>query len=143
VIAGFPGETEADFEASLAFVQSLKLAGGHVFTYSARPGTPAANYPDQVAHPVRKERNRRLREALAESETQFKFAFLGKEVEVLWEAVQPEAGGWHLSGWTDHYLRVSAFSNQSRWNQVDRVRIEGVTQDGLTGAILVENPQEE
>lgn len=143
IIAGFPGETDADFEEGLAFVQSLNLAGGHVFTYSARPGTPAANFPEQVPHPVRKERNRRLREALAESESRFGARFMGQTVEVLWEAVQPKEGGWHLSGWTDHYLRVSAFWDQPRWNQVDRVRIDRISQDEMTGTILGEENHQE
>ncbi|HES58098.1 MAG TPA: MiaB/RimO family radical SAM methylthiotransferase, partial [Firmicutes bacterium] len=65
VIAGFPGESQAEFEESLAFVRAMNFAGGHVFTYSARPGTAAARMPDQVPHPQRKTRNARLRAVLA------------------------------------------------------------------------------
>ena len=56
VIAGFPGEDESEFAESLAFVQAMRFAGGHVFTYSARPGTVAARQAAQVPHALRKER---------------------------------------------------------------------------------------
>ena len=58
VMTGFPGETEAEFEESRAFIESLPFTYLHVFTYSARPGTPAAEMPDQVPMHIRKERNR-------------------------------------------------------------------------------------
>ncbi len=66
VIAGFPGESEDEFAESLAFVRSMRFAGGHVFTFSPRPGTAAARYQDQVPMAVRKERNALLRSVLAE-----------------------------------------------------------------------------
>ncbi len=50
IITGFPGESEVEFQESLAFVRQMHFAGGHVFTYSARPGTAAARLPDQVPH---------------------------------------------------------------------------------------------
>src|ERR1041385_3984215 len=57
-----PGETDADFEESRAFMESMPFTYLHVFTYSERPGTPAAESAQQVPMPVRKERNRVLRE---------------------------------------------------------------------------------
>jgi threonylcarbamoyladenosine tRNA methylthiotransferase MtaB len=62
IIVGFPGETEAEFCETLEFVRSMHFAGGHVFTFSARPGTPAARMHAQVRHETRKERNAALRE---------------------------------------------------------------------------------
>jgi hypothetical protein len=65
VMVGFPGETEAEFEDNRAFIDSLPFTYLHVFTYSERPGTPAAASPDQVPIPLRKDRNRILRELAA------------------------------------------------------------------------------
>ena len=67
IIVGFPGETEAEFSETVEFVKSMNFAGGHVFTYSARPGTPAAHMNAQIPHETRKERNAILRAALEES----------------------------------------------------------------------------
>jgi threonylcarbamoyladenosine tRNA methylthiotransferase MtaB len=137
IIAGFPGETEASFEESLDFVRRMNFAAGHVFTYSARPGTGAARMPNQVPVPVRKERNARLRAALAEASLRYRERFVGKELEVLWEATDalgPE--GWHLHGLTGNYLRVTALSPDRRWNQLNRVRLTALDGEGLTGEIL-------
>src|SRR5690349_14146361 len=72
VMVGFPGETDADFEDSRRFIESLPFTYLHVFTYSERPGTPAAAHPDSVSMPVRKERNRILRELGAAKNLEFR-----------------------------------------------------------------------
>lgn len=136
IIAGFPGESEAEFNETLAFVRALHFAGGHVFTYSARQGTAAARMPEQVPHDQRKERNARLRLALAESANAYQESFLGEVLDVLWEsatAVGPE--GWDMSGLTDNYLRVNARAARQLWNRITPVRLTEVTQSGLRGAI--------
>jgi threonylcarbamoyladenosine tRNA methylthiotransferase MtaB len=136
VMAGFPGETEAEFAESLAFVREMNLAGGHVFTYSARPGTAAARMPDQVPHPVRKQRSAHLRVILAESARGYRQRFLGQTLPVLWEsatALGPET--WHLSGLTDNYLRVSAEAPRNMWNQITPVRLTHLKDDSLQGEL--------
>jgi threonylcarbamoyladenosine tRNA methylthiotransferase MtaB len=135
VIAGFPGETEADFERSLAFVRDMALAQMHVFPYSPRPGTPAAVMPDQVPPPVRAERARRLRQAAAEGERAFRRRFIGRRVEVLWESSRPGDGAPLWNGLTDHYLRVEAAGPAGRdlRNTFDLVRIEELSRRGLRG----------
>ncbi len=137
VIAGFPGEDEAEFAESLSFVAAMRFAGGHVFTYSARPGTLAARLPDQVPHPLRKERNARLRQTLAEAARTFRESFLGAELPVLWEsaaAISP--AGWQMSGLTDNALRVRANVPQHLWNQITPVRLVAVEGDELIGTLL-------
>ena len=62
VMVGFPGETEEEFAESLSFVEAMQFAGGHVFVYSARPGTAAARMPGQVPHNQRKARSSKMRE---------------------------------------------------------------------------------
>ncbi|MEJ2598985.1 MAG: MiaB/RimO family radical SAM methylthiotransferase [Anaerolineales bacterium] len=136
VITGFPGETEAEFEQSLAFVRQMKFSGGHVFTYSARPGTAAARMPGQVPTQVRKERNARMREAFAESALDYQVHFLGQVLPVLWEsATTLGPDGWHLSGLTDNYLRVNALAPQRLWNQITPVRLTSIDGEVLSGKI--------
>lgn len=137
VIAGFPGETDQEFAESLAFVRFMRFAGGHVFTYSPRPGTAAARYPDQVIPAVRKERNALLRSVLAESAEKFQRAFIGRTMPVLWEA-SPGLGpdGWKMEGLTDNYLRVAAVSPEKRWNVITPVKIVAASPAGLFGQIV-------
>jgi threonylcarbamoyladenosine tRNA methylthiotransferase MtaB len=136
VIVGFPGEIEADFTESLDFLRSMQFAGGHVFTYSARPGTAAAEMPDQIPHPIRKERNALVRDVLEESAKNYRTHFLGQVLPVLWEsatAVGPQ--GWRLSGLTDNYLRVKAQTPQDLWNRITPVQIIALDTNGLQGQI--------
>jgi threonylcarbamoyladenosine tRNA methylthiotransferase MtaB len=105
IIAGFPGETDADFEDSYEFVKQLPLSYMHVFTYSRRPGTPAAAIKEQVPEMVKRERTNRLLEL---SETKKRFFYhehFGETRPVLWES--EEADG-KMFGFTDNYIKVSA-----------------------------------
>lgn len=126
LIVGFPGETEAEFSESLAFVHALQFAGGHVFTYSERPGTAAARLPGAVAHPQRKERNAQMRAIFTEAAAHYQTRFIGRTLSTLWEsagALGPQ--GWEMSGISGNGLRVTALSPHPLWNQISRVRITG------------------
>lgn len=137
IITGFPGEDEQEFEESLAFVQEMKFADGHVFTYSARSGTAAARMPGQVPQPTRKQRNTRMREALAESALIYQTSFLGQTLPVLWEsATSLGPQGWEFSGLTGNYLRVFAHSQEQLWNRVTPVVLEQLNKHGFHGRIL-------
>jgi threonylcarbamoyladenosine tRNA methylthiotransferase MtaB len=134
LIAGFPGESEAEFAQTLAFVRQMNFADGHVFTYSERPGTAAARMPGVVPLEVRKQRNAALRQVLEESASTYQRRFIGRELGVLWEsatALGPQ--GWRMSGLTDNYLRVFAHAPQSLWNHITPVRLAGVDQEGIHG----------
>jgi len=136
VIAGFPGETEAEFIEGLEFVRAMQFAGGHVFTYSARPGTAAARMPGQVPPIVRKERNNRLRLVFDEAERAYQTTFLGQVLPVLWESATtlgPE--GWEVSGLTGNYLRVNAHAPRRLWNQITLVKLAHMTLHGIYGQI--------
>ncbi|MBA4380161.1 MAG: tRNA (N(6)-L-threonylcarbamoyladenosine(37)-C(2))-methylthiotransferase MtaB, partial [Anaerolinea sp.] len=137
VIAGFPGETEAEFAETLDFVRRMDFARGHVFTYSPRPGTAAARMDGQIRHEVRKECNAVLRAAFAESERAYQQKFLGKIMSVLWESTeQLSDAGWHVEGLTDNYLRVTAVASEPRWNVVDEVELTGMDGERLAGKIV-------
>ena len=83
IIVGFPGETEEDFEQTLAVVEQARFASAFTFQYSKRPGTPAAEMDDQIPHPVVQERYERLVERINEIAWQENKAFVGSDVEVL------------------------------------------------------------
>jgi threonylcarbamoyladenosine tRNA methylthiotransferase MtaB len=137
VIVGFPGETEQEFAESLAFIRAMDFAGGHAFTYSARPGTGAARLGGQVRHDARKERNAVLRGVFEEGAKAYRQRFVGRETSVLWESVtQMDGRGWQMEGLTGNYLRVTAYASQPRWNLIDRVRLANQTEAGLGGEIL-------
>jgi threonylcarbamoyladenosine tRNA methylthiotransferase MtaB len=83
VMTGFPGETDAEFEATRRMIEDLPFTYLHVFTYSARPGTPAATMPRQVPVQVARERNRILRELGEQKKIAFLGSFVGKTVEAI------------------------------------------------------------
>ena len=136
VIAGFPGETDEEFSETLGFVNEIQFAGGHVFTYSARPGTPAARMKNQVLADIRKRRNAVLRNAFSVSNRSYREQFIGQSLFVLWESARELTdAGWRMEGLTGNYIRVIAFSPEMRWNQIDRVRVQELDDDGLFGKI--------
>ena len=137
LIAGFPGESQAEFQETLEFVSAMHFAGGHVFTYSARPGTAAARMPKQVPHALRKERNAALRQALEAASQRYSAGFVGQVLPVLWESATglgPQ--GWELSGLSDNYLRISAHAPRQLWNQITPVRLIKLEPGRLQGAII-------
>jgi threonylcarbamoyladenosine tRNA methylthiotransferase MtaB len=123
VMTGFPGESEAEFEETFQFIDSLPFTYLHVFTYSARPGTPAAEAPGQVPMPVRKERNRRLRELAERKNAAFRAGFVGQNLSV----VTLGEGRMALSS---NYLKVELLG-ESEANTLRSVRIGSVTENGL------------
>ena len=121
VMVGFPGETDAEFEENRRFIAGLPFTYLHVFTYSERPGTPAAEREDQVPMPVRKERNRVLRELAAEKNLEFRRSMLGRTLSV----VTLEDGA--LS---DNFLKVELAVPRPANRLVD-VRVGAVTAGGV------------
>ncbi len=123
VMVGFPGESEAEFEENRAFIESLPFTYLHVFTYSERPGTPAAEAGSQVPMPVRKERNRILRELAAEKNLAFRRRMVGRTLP----AVTLEQRGIALS---DNYLKIE-LSSVREANRLIEVEIASVSAAGL------------
>ena len=126
VMVGFPGETAAEFEESRSFIESLPFTYLHVFTYSARPGTPAADLPGQVPMPIRRERNRVLRELAAAKNLAFRQSMLGKRLS----AVTLDQSATALS---DNFLKVELARPRAANSLVD-VEIGSVTEGGLREA---------
>jgi threonylcarbamoyladenosine tRNA methylthiotransferase MtaB len=107
VIVGFPGETAEEFAQSLGFVAEMEFARIHVFKYSARPGTAAAEMSHQVPDAEKKRRSEAMLELARESSQRFHRRFLGRALDVLWE--RPCGNDQYVwSGLTDNYIRVRA-----------------------------------
>jgi len=139
VIAGFPGETEEDFLKTDNFVRKMGFAGGHVFTYSPRPGTEAYDLKPNVPRKVAKARNAALREVFKESGHLYRKKFIGTDIPVLWESHHHHSEGFfQLSGLTDTYIRVISSSDQEISNQISNVSLEShhPQRDALIGRII-------
>ncbi len=133
IIVGFPGEDEAEFAESLAFVERMAFARLHVFPFSPRPGTPAARMEGQVPEPVVRERAARMRELGERLATRYRRRFLGREMEVLWERRRRD-GLWH--GLTDNYLQVVTTSPDDLYNCITRTRLLKEDNGFLTGEVI-------
>jgi threonylcarbamoyladenosine tRNA methylthiotransferase MtaB len=132
VMVGFPGETEAEFEETRRMIEDLPFTYLHVFTYSARPGTPAAEMPRQVLVQVARERNRVLRELAEEKKLAFMRGFLGKTVEAITlrcgaGAPAREGAQRHTEALTDNYLklRLPGHHEANRWVRSQVEHVEG------------------
>jgi threonylcarbamoyladenosine tRNA methylthiotransferase MtaB len=130
VMVGFPGESDELFEESRSFIERLPFTYLHVFTYSARPGTPSAARPDQVPVHTARERNRVLRDLAAEKNREFRESFVGKMLEV----ITLQAGG---DGWTealsDNYLKVKLRGGHAA-NQILHAQMTAASGDALIAA---------
>jgi threonylcarbamoyladenosine tRNA methylthiotransferase MtaB len=137
VIVGFPGEGEKEFIESLDFIRSMEFAGGHVFTYSPRPGIPAASLPDQVNSYTAHERSAKVRSAIKETSKNYMQSLCGGCLDVLWESsVESSPGTWKNVGLSDNYLKVQAESEQYLWNEISKVMICEITANGVKGLII-------
>jgi threonylcarbamoyladenosine tRNA methylthiotransferase MtaB len=133
VMVGFPGETEAEFEETRRMVEDLPFTYLHVFTYSARPGTPAAAMGNQVAADVARERSRMLREIASEKKLAFMRGFVGGPVEAITLSLSGRKSGSDTEALTDNYLQLR-LSGKHAPNQWIRAKIEKVLDGELVGA---------
>jgi threonylcarbamoyladenosine tRNA methylthiotransferase MtaB len=126
VIAGFPGETDDEFEQSYSYIEALDFAGLHVFRYSPRAGTKAAAMEGRVRDGLRKDRGERLLRLSERRKRHFAERLIGTEQRVLFE--QPG------NGLTDNYVRVEAPAGEP--NTFAKVRLTGLTEAGARGEIV-------
>ena len=125
VMVGFPGETDVDFEQTRQLIADLPFTYLHVFTYSARPSTPAADLPDQVPAPVKKERNRILRDLAAQKGEAFRRSWVGRRLSAVTLDDKNPAGTVALS---DNYIKVLIEGHRLPAGQI--VEVEGSRADG-------------
>ncbi len=131
VIAGFPGETDADQAETLAFIRRVGFADIHVFPYSRRPGTPADSMPNQCTRALKAKRAHELQQAVDEMRAAFLAQSVGQTLPVLFET----EGDGLWQGHSDTYLPVKAAGTGLR-GQICPVRIEAVEGEALRGTIV-------
>jgi threonylcarbamoyladenosine tRNA methylthiotransferase MtaB len=132
LIAGFPGETDADFDETMRLVEAAGFSYLHVFAYSDRPGTEAARRPDHVAPPVIADRSRRLRELGRARSLDFRQRLLGTVQEVLVLGARDRATG-RLTGLTGNFVEVGFPGPDLLMGTLAKVRITGVHARGTDG----------
>ena len=135
IIVGFPGESDEQFESSLAYFASLPLTYFHVFPYSERRGTAAAILPGSVPVPVKKVRAQKMRQLGAEKKEQFCQSFRGRRMPVLIEEkIDRNSGG--RRGLTRNYLPIIVSGGNHRVNEEVDVQIGGFAAGCLTGIVI-------
>jgi len=134
IIAGFPGETEKEFQQSLDFVREIGFSRLHVFTFSARPGTAAASMPGQLPKVVKKERVARMIALGEELGQAYHQQYENSIRPVLWEAVSgADDRGLRWSGYTDNYIRVTGYGPAGLFNRVTPTRLLAARPEGMEG----------
>lgn len=133
VIAGFPGETEEEFNATMDFLTRVKFSEAHIFAYSNRKGTRADTMPGQLPKYVKEERSHRMIELCAASQKEYMESCVGSTAGVLFER---EAKEGIYEGHMTNYVKVRAKSEKDISGQILDVKITGTDKDVLLGEIL-------
>ncbi|WP_455035123.1 MiaB/RimO family radical SAM methylthiotransferase [Lachnoanaerobaculum gingivalis] len=132
IIVGFPGETKKDFEESRAFVEKVKFYETHIFPYSIREGTKAANMP-QVDGNEKVQRANILNEINLKNQKEFRASRIGKEDELLCEEIFIKDGVEYFTGYTKEYVKVAVLNSDLKTNDI----VSGRVVDFLTDDILL------
>ena len=139
VMVGFPGENDSEFESTRRMIEDLPFTYLHVFTYSPRPGTPAAEMKNQVPLHVARDRNRILRELASEKKLAFMRSFIGKTIEAITlNVVGSNADGEFTEALTDNYLKLCLLGRHepNRWL---RATVEDVVAGSLIASAEIES----
>ncbi|PPJ48019.1 tRNA (N6-isopentenyl adenosine(37)-C2)-methylthiotransferase MiaB [Rhizobium sp. KAs_5_22] len=128
-IVGFPGETDADFQATMDLVETVGYAQAYSFKYSTRPGTPGADLPDHVAEEVKVERLARLQELLLKQQQDFSRSLIGREIDLLLE--KPGRMPGQLIGRSPWLQSVNVDANASKIGDIINVRITAAGPNSL------------
>lgn len=140
IIAGFPGETEEEFAKTLDFVKEAAFSDVHIFKYSVRKGTKAAQMENQVDEPVKTTRSNRLIALGSRLKEAYEKAFIGSEQWVLWEEkttwkdASDKNGKEHWVGHNERYLKIACAvktEEEDLHNCLQKVRLTGITKDGI------------
>ncbi len=132
VIAGFPGETEREFENTFQFLESIPLAYFHVFPFSPRKQTPAAMMGGQIKGSVIKERARILRELSDRKKEKYYGSFVGRELRVLVQSKEPDGS---YKGLSRNYIPTFIYGTNCLINSEVTVRVREVRKDSVTGEV--------
>jgi len=130
MIVAFPGETEAEFAESLAFIQKCGFADMHIFPYSRRPGTPADNMPGQLGNATKEARSHAAIAVAEAMSRAYRADLVGTEHAVLFE----ESEGEYFTGHAPNYVKVYV-KGENLHNEIRTVRLTEVYKDGMIGQI--------
>ena len=131
IIVGFPNETDSDFNQTMEFVQKSKFSKVHIFRFSPRNKTKAADFKNQISEQVKQKRSRELIKLSEKVSQQRRKDFLNKQSSVL---VQIKKGKyWH--GLTENYLKVFIQSKKDLTNKIIQVRLVCLYKDGIMGIL--------
>lgn len=133
IIVGFPGETEADFEATMDLVREIGFAQAYSFKYSPRPGTPAANLDEQLSDAVKSERLQHLQSVLNDQQIAFNSGCVGRTMTVLFERPGRDQG--QLIGRSPYLQSVHASANDELLGEICAVEIEAAGPNSLSGVL--------
>jgi threonylcarbamoyladenosine tRNA methylthiotransferase MtaB len=136
IIVGFPGETDAQFQGALDFVEEMAFSRLHVFRYSPRRGTPAAGFPDQVPAAVKNQRSQEMIRLGKKLSLNFHRGFIGREVEVLWEEAGADGQGDLWQGHTPAYVTVQGRRPAGSPGDIETVSITGADEEGIRGIVV-------
>ena len=139
LIVGYPGETRAMHENTLAFARDVAFQRTHVFSYSPRPGTHAATLADDVTQEEKRERHRELQAVVHETNAAFTARYVGETLPVLLEGREGEGG--LASGHTPNYIRVSVAAPRELTGCIVPVRLDAVTDDGARGTLTLSDAE--
>ena len=128
VIVGFPGETEEEFEKSRAFVDKVNFYETHIFKYSKRQGTKAAVMEGQVPEQIKTVRSNIMLEMDEKKRAEYEKAFVGREVEVLFEEKITKNDACYWVGHTKEYVKIALQTEENLQNQLTNVRIDNQSQ---------------
>ena len=128
VIVGFPGETDAHFLETYNFLNDLDVSYLHVFSYSERANTVAAEMPNSIAKNVRNKRSKMLRGLSQKKRRAFYEQQLGTIQEVLFES---ENKNGYVHGFTPNYVKIKTFWNPELCNTIHRVHLKSIAEDGI------------
>lgn len=131
MIVGFPGETEEEFEKSLSFIRQCRFADMHIFPYSRRPGTPAAEMPGQLPNAVKEDRSRRAIAVAQDMSRCYHQELLGTTQAVLVEGMEGE----HSVGHAMNYVKIYIPGAYPR-NEIQTVAVTSLYGDGVTGEVI-------
>lgn len=134
IIVGFPGETEEDYQESFDFAKKIGFAKIHVFPYSPKKGTPAAERKDQIPNSVKTERSHKLLALSEEMSASFLNSYVGQTVEVLYEK-QMTAGVYE--GHTSNYIKVHGRSEEEITNRIVLTKITHIEEENAFGEVIL------
>lgn len=134
IIVGFPGESNVEFEATYEFLKGIKLSKMHIFKYSKRTGTKAAEMSFQVDGLIKEERSKKLIELNNALEVEFMEKFIGREMRVLYEEAISGKENTYV-GYTENYIKVITESDENLEGKIVPTKLAAVKQENMVGII--------